>query len=486
MIPITRTSHGVRLVLLAAVALSLTAMAPVVDYEPGEEFAGGDTTVADNGRNAFSHPAANLSVDRQTAFFIGNSFFKKNWVEAPASTTGRDGLGPHFITRSCAGCHTLDGRGAPPATRDNVSSERPVGLLLRLSIPAGAGESVGKEGVVAEPSYGTQLNNAAVAGVEPEAEIVVEYREESGHFADGSVYSLRRPSYRLRRLAHGPIHPETLISPRIAPQLIGLGLLAAISDDDLQTAAARQLAQGRGISGRTNRVWDASREQWVVGRFGWKANVGSLAQQTAGAFVGDIGITSTLFPQEECRPRQSDCRARQQREAEWRRERGEPAVDIDDRALARTVFYTSTLAVPQRRDVRDPQVLHGKRLFHQADCASCHLPRQVTGELPGFPELSHQVIYPYTDLLLHDLGEGLADGRPDFSADGREWRTPPLWGIGLIKTVNGHSSFLHDGRARNLMEAVLWHGGEARAAKLKVLAFSAAERAALIRFLESL
>lgn len=484
---ITRNIRSARIALLAAVMLSLTGMAaPVADYEPGEELAGGESTVADNGRNAFTHPAANLSVDRQTAFFIGNSFFKKNWVEAPASTTGRDGLGPHFITRSCAGCHTLDGRGAPPAVRDGVSVERPVDLLLRLSIPASAGQSGGKDGVLAEPTYGTQLNNAAVAGVKPEADVVIEYAEQPGRFADGTPYQLRKPTYRLRDLAYGPLHADTLISPRVAPQLIGLGLLEAISEDDLQATAAHQLAQGNGISGRTNRVWDPSHKQWVVGRFGWKANVGSLAQQTAGAFNGDIGITSTIFPQEQCGPVQGDCRARQQREAEWRHDRGEPAVDINDRALTRTIFYTTTLAVPARRKVRDPQVLHGKRLFQQAGCASCHVPRHVTGELPGFPELSKQVIYPYTDLLLHDLGEGLADGRPDFAADGREWRTPPLWGVGLVKTVNGHTYFLHDGRARNLMEAVLWHGGEAEAAQEKVLSFSAAERAALVRFLESL
>ncbi|ENO88651.1 di-heme oxidoredictase family protein [Thauera linaloolentis] len=467
-------------------ALSLPATGGTADFEPGEDLPGGDTTTGDQGRNAFSHPAANLSVDRQTPFFIGNSFFKKNWVEAPASTTGRDGLGPHFIARSCAGCHILDGRGSPPPVQDGINIEQPVSLLFRLSIPASAARPAGKDGVVPEPAYGTQFNNAGVTGVQPEGAVEIRYVEQPGQFADGTPYSLRKPLYRLHDLAYGPLHPDTQISPRIAPVVIGLGLLEAIPEADLRAIGARQAEEGLGISGRLNRVWDAGRQEWMAGRFGWKANVATVRHQTAGAFHGDMGITSTLFPREECMPAQADCIARQQREAEWRSERGEADVDVDDRALERTVFYTTTLAVPSRPDARNPQVLAGKRLFHEARCASCHVPRHVTGELPGYPELSKQTIYPYTDLLLHDMGEGLADGRPDFEADGREWRTPPLWGIGRVKTVNGHTTFLHDGRARNLLEAILWHGGEAEAAKARVLGLSKTERDALIRFLESL
>lgn len=481
--PLMRT---LRNALVASAALCLPAPSIANGFEPGEELPGGDTTIGDDGRNAFSHPAANLSVDRQTPFFIGNSFFKKNWVEAPASTTGRDGLGPHFITRSCAGCHALDGRGAPPLTKDGLSTEQPVSLLFRLSIPAKPGEAINRDGVVPEPTYGTQFNNAAVSGVTAEGKVTIEYIEQPGTFADGTPYSLRKPVYRLHDLAYGPMNPGTLVSPRIAPVVIGLGLLEAIPADELRAIAERQADDGRGVSGRLNHVWDAGLQDWTVGRFGWKANVGTVLHQTAGAFLGDMGITSHLFPAEECTPAQTDCLARQHQEAQWRKGRGEPAVDIDDRALERTVFYTTTLAVPARPDARDPQVLVGKRIFHEAQCASCHVPRHVTGEVPGYPELSKQTIYPYTDLLLHDMGEGLADGRPDFEADGREWRTPPLWGIGRIKTVNGHTYFLHDGRARNLMEAILWHGGEAEAARSKVIGLSKSERDALVRFLESL
>jgi CxxC motif-containing protein (DUF1111 family) len=450
--------------------------------EPGEELSGGATTVFDTSRNAFSFPAANMASERQTDFFIGNSFFKKNWVEAPASTSARDGLGPHFIARSCGGCHALDGRGAPPATRDDVNVEQPVGLMLRLSIPGDGG----KDGALAEPRYGGQLNVQAIQGVKPEARVRIRYREIEGRFADGEVYRLRQPAYSITDAAYGPVRPDVLISPRVAPQVIGMGLLEAIREADILANAARQAQENAGVSGKPNRVWDRYAEAWVTGRFGWKANVGSIAHQTAGAFVGDIGITSQRFADDGCTAAQKDCRAAVAREAAWRHARGESAFDIDARTLDKVIFYTRTLAVPARRNVGAPDVLRGKRVFHDAGCARCHVPRYTTGTVAGFPELSNQVIYPYTDLLLHDMGEGLADGRPDFAADGREWRTPPLWGIGLIETVNGHTYYLHDGRARNLMEAVLWHGGEAESSRQRVLEMKKPDRDALIRFLESL
>ena len=450
--------------------------------EPDEELSGGATTVFDASRNAFSLPAANLSSERQTNFFVGNSFFKKNWVEAPASTSARDGLGPHFIARSCGGCHLLDGRGAPPLARDGVNAEQPVGLLLRLSIPGDGG----KDGVVSEPRYGGQLNNRAIQGMKPEGEVRIRYEEIEGSFADGERYTLRKPTYMIVNTSYGPLHPKTLISPRVAPQVIGLGLLEAIRTEDVLANAERQVKEGNGVSGRPNRVWDAYANDWVLGRFGWKANVGSVAHQDAGAFVGDIGITSPRFTNDGCTPAQKDCLAAVAREAVWRQGRGEGRTDIDDATLDKVIFYTRTLAVPARRDWNAPEVLRGKRVFSEAGCASCHVPQYRTGTLAGFPELSNQTIRPYTDLLLHDMGEGLADERPDFQASGREWRTPPLWGIGLIKTVNGHTFYLHDGRARNLMEAVLWHGGEAEAAKQNVVNLDNTDRAALIRFLESL
>lgn len=468
--------------LIALAVVLLAACGQDDSAEPSEELAGGATTVFDTSRNAFSFPAANLASERQTTFFVGNSFFKKNWVEAPASTSARDGLGPQFIARSCGGCHALDGRGAPPATRDDVSVEPPISLLLRLSIPGDGG----KDGAVPEPVYGGQLNVQAIQGVKPEAQVRIRYREIEGRFADGETYRLRKPSYEIVQPAYGPLRRDTLVSPRIAPQVIGLGLLEAISESDILANARRQTEQNAGVSGRANRVWDRYANDWVIGRFGWKANVGSVAHQDAGAFVGDVGVTSSRFAQEDCTSTQRDCLATIVREARWRRERGEANVDIDDATLDKVIFYTRLLAVPARRDWSAPDVLRGKRVFHESGCASCHVPRYRTSKLEGLPELSDQTIWPYTDLLLHDMGEGLSDGRPDFNADGREWRTPPLWGIGLFKTVNGHTFYLHDGRARNLMEAVLWHGGEAETAKQNVMRHNKDDRAALLRFLESL
>jgi CxxC motif-containing protein (DUF1111 family) len=212
--------------------------------------------------------------------------------------------------------------------------------------------------------------------------------------------------------------------------------------------------------------------QRAIGRFGWKANTPNLVQQAAAAYNGDMGITSSLFPGESCEEYREECVAH--------------PIEISDSIVAAVAFYTQSLGVPARRDLDVPAVLQGETLFRKAGCASCHLPSARTGYMAGIPEVSYQQIQPFTDLLLHDMGPALADGRPDFKANGMEWRTPPLWGIGLVQTVNGHSRFLHDGRARSLMEAVLWHGGEAERSRRAVQRFSAADRAALVRFLESL
>jgi CxxC motif-containing protein (DUF1111 family) len=413
-------------------------------------------------------PLPGLSPEQETRFFVGNSFFNRNWVIAPSSTAARDGLGPLHNARSCSACHLRDGRGQPPATPD----EPMVSLLLRLSIPGHDAH----RGVVPEPRYGDQLQGFAVPGVPPEGQVVITYAESPGTFADGEAYSLRQPTYTLTALGYGALHPEIRLSPRVAPFIIGLGLLEAVPADTLLAGADPEDRDGDGISGRPNMVWDASTQQPVLGRFGWKANQPSVAQQTAAAFLGDIGITSTLFPDENCTAVQHACREAPRG--------GQPELAAD--ILHSVVFYARTLAVPARRQWDDPEVLHGKQLFIQAQCTHCHTPTLRTGTVAELPGLSHQVIRPYTDLLLHDMGAGLADGRSDFAATGQEWRTPPLWGIGLIQTVNGHTTFLHDGRARNLFEAILWHGGEADAAREAFRTMPSPDRQALIRFLESL
>lgn len=440
---------------------------------------GGDTTVWATGQNAFSFPAANLSDPERTRFVIGNSFFKRNWVEAPASTKARDGLGPNFIARSCGACHAMDGRGEPPSWRRGLSDESPLALLIRLSVP-GTDEHGGPRH---DPVYGDQLNTSAVQGVKPEGRVRLRWSAVHGRFADGTRYTLQKPEYVIDRLAYGPFAPGIMTSPRVAPQMIGVGLLEAIPEQAILDNARAQAEAGGPIKGQPNRVWDVFAQREMLGRFGWKANVATLAHQTAGAFHGDIGITSAQFPHETCTPAQTDCLA-----APTGARNGQP--EIDAKTLDDVVFYQATLAPPARRNARDPQVLRGQQLFAQAQCAVCHRPSYTTAEGPfprlTSPALQGQTIWPYTDLLLHDMGEALADGRPDFLANGRQWKTPPLWGIGLFKDVNGHTKLLHDGRANGVLEAVLWHGGEAEASKQQVLGFSEADRRALVKFVESL
>jgi CxxC motif-containing protein (DUF1111 family) len=459
-----RTDAPPQLALALALALlSACELDPDPTAEPGEALAGGDTTIFDATQNAFSLPARNLSDLERERFAVGNSFFNKNWVTAPASTAARDGLGPTFNARSCSACHLRDGRGRPPS----APGEPLLGLLFRLSLP----------GADADPTYGDQLQPYAIDGVPAEGDVQITYTERPGVFADGQPYSRRVPTYTLTAPAFGPFHPDLLISPRVAPAMIGLGLLAAIPEADLLARADPDDLDGDGVSGRPNYAWEIEPGRLALGRFGWKASQTSVLQQVAGAFIGDIGVTSRLFPHNNCPAPQQACAAAPHG--------GEP--ELSDALLAEVTFYSAALAVPARRGVDDPQVLRGKAQFHALGCAACHVPTWRTApDGAGHPALADQQIWPYTDLLLHDMGPELADHRPDLEATGAEWRTPPLWGIGLLEIVSGHTDLLHDGRARDLNEAILWHGGEAQAARDAFIAASAAERDDLLTFLRSL
>ena len=268
-----------------------------------------------------------------------------------------------------------------------------------------------------------------------------------------------------------------MVSLRIANAVHGLGLLEAVLEADIRANADPDDADGDGISGRLNMVWDKTEQKLVLGRFGWKANQPSLRQQTADAFNGDIGITSPV------NPRQNNTEAQRERVSSAP-SGGEP--ELPENLLKHVVTYLRTLAPPAQRDTNDAAVIQGGQLFATLNCAKCHQPTLRTGEFPDVPELAHHPIHPYTDLLLHDMGAGLADGRPDGEATGTEWRTPPLWGMGLQQAVNGHTTLLHDGRARNTEEAILWHGGEAAKSQQDFLKLSPDDRAALLAFLDSL
>jgi CxxC motif-containing protein (DUF1111 family) len=471
---------GLTLALAAAGLGWAIAEEPSAPVDPLGEQTGGSATVPAGGRNAFSFPFANLDDDERQRFAIGNSFFRRNWVEAPASTTARDGLGPHFIARSCGGCHDQDGRGAPPAFNKGLN-DQPIGLLVRISVPV---RDQGPMTTAPEPTYGDQFNNRAIGGVKPEGDVRIRLTPVHGRFADGTRYTLQAPHYSFANLAYGPMQKGVLLSPRIAPQLAGVGLLDAIAEGDILANEKAQQEMEGPIKGRANHVSDIWSGETRVGRFGWKANVPTLVHQTAGAFLGDMGITSRVFPKEACTDRQADCLAAPHGGA------AKDGAEIDDTTLGHVVFYQSTLAPAARRQAREPEVLRGQKLFQSAQCAVCHRPSYVTRGAPfpalSSPKVANQTIWPYTDLLVHDMGEALADHRPDGQASGRQWKTPALWGTGLIRDVNGHQRLLHDGRANGVLEAVLWHGGEAEGSKQQVLKMSAAERAALVKFVESL
>jgi CxxC motif-containing protein (DUF1111 family) len=451
-------------------------------FHPNEVRQGGDNSTTTLTVNAFSKPSTLLKGRDRAEFKVGNSFFKNPWVVAPASTDARDGLGSLFNVNACQSCHIKDGRGhAPDDAQDRADS-----MLIRLSIlPQNAQQQKQLDDLlvpsIAEPNYGGQLQDQSVFGVKPEGRISVEWQSVEISFADGETTVLRKPVFTINKLAYGDFHKDVRPSPRVAPPMIGLGLLEAIPAADIFAQQDIEDKDGNGISGKANMVRDAKTGQLVLGRFGWKAGQPTLEQQGAGAFNGDMGLTTSLFPNENCTASQQACN-----KAITGGRNGQP--EVSDEILDSVTFYSQNLAVPVRRNADAPEVLKGKALFYEAGCESCHTAAYQTGNSKAISKhLRNQEIYPYTDMLVHDMGEALSDGgHTEFLAQGNEWRTPPLWGIGMTETVNGHSQFLHDGRARNAMEAVLWHGGEAEASKQNVLEMTKAERQQLAAFLNSL
>ena len=442
-----------------------TLAAPPLD----PAWSGGQGTVFNDGHDAFSLPMATLSRERRREFVVGNAFFNENWVAAPASTEARDGLGPLFHARSCSGCHTKDGRGAPPANPADTFT----GLLVRLSIP-GSGP---RGEPLPHPIYGNQLAPRALPGSQPEAVASIVWESSTFSYPDNSSVALRRPRLTISNWHDGPPGPDLLTSLRLAPAIHGSGLLEAIPASSLEALADPDDRNADGISGRLNMVWNPDSQSMVPGRFGWKANQPSLRAQTAGAFLGDIGLTSPPAPTEALTPPQL---------LRFASSPSGGSPEVSARIFDRVLLYVQTLAVPARRNLDNPTVQRGEALFKSLNCSACHLTDISTGDSHPVPELRNQSIHPYSDLLLHDMGPDLADGRPDWAASGLEWRTPPLWGLGLNKAVNGNTFYLHDGRARSPEEAILWHGGEGTASRDAFARLPAPDRAALLAFLDSL
>ncbi len=428
--------------------------------EAAEEFPGGSTTYNNIYSGSFEQPSSNLDAAGIAEHTAGDAAFGNKFVTSPA--TINPGLGPVFNHVSCESCHPKNGKSPQPFSGDDLK-----GLLFRISIP---GTNIHGEPLDV-PGFGIQLQTKANVGKDAEANVQITFTETNYTFDDGTSYSLRKPIYTLTN-PYIALPATVLVSPRIGQQVIGLGLLEAIKESDLLANEDIADANGDGISGKANRVWNTILQQTQVGRFGWKAGNPSLLLQAASALHQDIGITSYLFPSES---------SFGQTQYDGLNDENE----VDSQSVIDLTFYTQSLAVPIRRNYNETSTNSGKQIFFKIGCNKCHTQKYTTGS-NAIASLSNQIIYPYTDLLLHDMGSDLTDGRPDFLATGNEWRTPPLWGIGLTELVNGHTNFLHDGRARSILEAIMWHSGEAESQKLQVKKLTKSERNDLVKFVGSL
>ena len=427
-------------------------------------YAGGGTTIFNETSFAYGFPAPGLTTEEDDMHGDGDSMFEQTFVRNPAPNFG--GLGPIFNSSSCFDCHPGDGRAAFPA--DDMVRAR--GFFMRVSLP-GADEHGGPLPV---PGFGTQVQNRALFGYQPEGRFGVTYQDIVETFKDGTQVVLKKPIYTLTGVT-ATVPANIQISPRISMPIYGLGLLEFIPEADLLAAEDIEDRNKDGISGKVNRVWDEANQRMGIGRFGWKANTATLLDEAAGSYLGDLGVTNPYHG--------------------YRVELGHGQVGVDDGLnddpemtkyqVDATEMYLRTLAVPAARNMNKASVRNGSRIFDGIGCAACHTPKQRTLQAP-INALANQTFYPYTDMLLHDMGEDLADGRPDFLANGREWRTRPLWGIGLQDLVSGHTHFMHDGRAKNITEAILWHGGEALRSKEIFKKLTKKERADLLEFLNSI
>lgn len=418
-------------------------------------------------RRALAQPMPLLTEQSQLiAFAAGRSLFNQMWVIAPSQDDDIDGLGPLYNSISCLACHPGNGRGSAP----NGPDEKMRAMLVRLSTP-----SDNLFYAKPHPVYGGQLQEFAVPNVPAEGRAEVHYENANITLSDGEIVSLRKPMIKLVEPGYGEFG-DILTSARIGPALVGMGLIEAIDEQAIIEWHDPDDANNDGISGRANWLTNEATHQPQIGRFGYKANISSLAEQTASAFQEDLGLTSAIFPVENCSSQQTDC---QQAESGG-------APELAEKQLDAVNFYLQFLAIPSQRDPTHPTVIKGKTLFSEAGCAACHRPQIKTSAHAKPAAFANRLISPYSDFLLHDMGEQLADHRPDNGATGKEWRTAPLWGIGLADTVGDEVGYLHDGRARNLLEAILWHGGEAQKSRDVVITMPKQHRDALITFLKSL
>jgi CxxC motif-containing protein (DUF1111 family) len=464
----------------------------VPDFQPAEHSPAGGMTGKGLSDRSFVQVGRNVDRKEELLFWTGFSLFRDPWVIAPSSTKDRDGLGPLFNTRSCISCHSSGGKGPSPV--QGVS--KPSALVIRF----GSAEN----GVFSDPVYGDQLQPRAVAithsSIQPnllgEAKLQLNYQEIYGEYADGTTYILRQPSYQLTDLAYGDLDKRTALSPRFSPVIYGVGLLDAISVQDLLSQEDINDTDEDGISAKYNRVPvvpshhntadfhglvenDAVTGPKGVGRFGHKAKHPSLHQQVAAAFRDDIGITNTSFVSESCSTGQTNCQAAAIIV-------GDQSVEIPNKLLDLVTQFNQLMAVPPARNLGSFKAQQGRKLFYQLGCESCHTASYTTDATYPHDSLANQIIWPYTDLALHDMGPGLADNVSEYDANGREWRTPPLWGIGARKNIRSENLYLHDGRAESVAAAILWHGGEAQRSQQNFIQLDQQQRNALLAFLDAI
>ncbi len=445
----------------------------------------GTTAQGDNSK-AFSQPSTQVIESRKIDFLIGRSIFKKLWVSSPSSTQSSDGLGPLYNARSCLSCHPNNGRGKPP-----INGVPSVSFFLQLSVPPRSAKekvllSTGRLDHIADPIYGSQLQGHAVQGLEGEAVVITTYQHDLVTLAGGEVVTLHKPHYQITNWQYGKPAMGLRFSPRIAPQMIGLGLLSAIPEEAVKANADPDDLNKDGVSGKASQVWSYKKQSLVLGRFGWKASTASVYEQSALALHSDMGLSNPLFRTGygDCTEQQKACRTA----PDGRSGYGD-GLEVGSKLMQNLAFYAANLAVPSPRNQGIVKVQQGAAIFAAIGCASCHQPAfsiKGTRQESKSSGKNDIIIHPYSDLLLHDMGQGLADGRPVHNATGREWRTAPLWGVGLSREVNSNSYFLHDGRARSLLEAILWHGGEAKYARDRFAKLEKLEREKLLAFVASL
>ncbi|HUJ09341.1 MAG TPA: di-heme oxidoredictase family protein [Verrucomicrobiae bacterium] len=404
---------------------------------------------------AFEQMAPNAAPASGQLFMLGRRLHHTDFLSGahsepdnPIFTNHVGQAGPMYIQTSCMGCHINNGRGLPPAVGQPLST-----ALIEVGSDADGAP---------DPVYGSVLLMQNVNGPSEGTATIASYTITTNTYGDGTVYTLQKPNY-----AFSP-HTPAFFSVRFARPLVGLGLLEAIRESDILALADPSDADHDGVAGCIQTATDPWTGQPRLGRFGYKAAGFSVEHFVCAALNLELGVTTPIFPHLFNGPDPF----------------GPPEVTADE--ANQWTRYLSALGVNARRDLRNSATLHGEQLFITADCAKCHTPTFTTSPYHPMAELRNQIIHPYSDLLLHDLGPGLADNLNQGNASGAQWRTSPLWSIGLTAGVAGGEAYLHDGRARTLEEAILWHGGEAEASKEAFRTMSASDRTALIAFLKSL